>query len=110
MIAESVIPESIITKSVVQVRIARKSGAPAAIEAAAHAAGEVTSAETTMTREAGVTAAEAGVTGKTPAVATTESTMTTTTAVTASTLRPQGHCEKKGERHDGHQAAHTALL
>lgn len=35
----------------------------------------------------------------------------TKTAVTpTSALRPQGHCEEKGERRDGRQATHTKLL
>jgi len=49
-----------------------------------------------------VTSTEAG-------VSTTGSTaMAAASAVTSAMLRPYGHRQEKGERRDGHQAAHTS--
>ena len=56
-----------------------------------------------------VTAAKSGVPAEAPSMPAEATRMAATeTAVTAaSTLRPHGHREEKGERSDGHQATHT---
>jgi len=68
------------------------------------ATGDVTSATEVPAAEA------AGVSTETTAVASAETTVATSAAVTSAMLGPDGDCQEKRERHDGHQAAHMGLV
>jgi hypothetical protein len=62
------------------------------------------SANSSMAAEATTVAtAESGVTRKTTA-------SVSASAMNCTTLRPQGHCQEKRQRRDGHQARHTKII